>query len=148
MITVNFKKAVDPKKCLEEILMIFGESATSLRTVQRYYKQLRTNGQISEARRKSGRPPLANKALILEAVNEDPSMSSKSIAKKTGFSSTTVKRHLKSSGQHSKLSTWTPHHLEPARLENHIFIQDKLLKRQESRDFLRRVVTADETWIC
>ena len=144
---MNFNKSISTKDCLKDIHNEFGENSTSIRTVRRYYSQMKNRGLIAEGVRKSGRPILQNKSTISEAVEADPSLSTRQIAKKTGFSATTVRRQLKALGLTSKLSTWSPHVLRPAHLKKRVFIAKRLHQRQESRNFLRRLVTADETWI-
>ena len=55
--------------------------------------------------------------------------------------------HLNKTGYQKKLDTWVPHELTVKNSMDRVSICESLLKRNEIEQFLKLVITGDETWI-
>ena len=54
---------------------------------------------------------------------------------------------VKTMGMVQKQGYWVPHEIKPKDVEPHFFTFNKLLQRQNGKDFLHQIVTGDEKWI-
>lgn len=59
----------------------------------------------------------------------------------------TVWNHLKRAGYKKKLDVWVPHELMERNLIDRITISEMLLKRNEIKLFLKRIITGDKKWM-
>jgi len=47
-----------------------------------------------------------------------------------------------------KQGCWVPYELKPRDIKRLFFTSEQLIQRQQRKDFLHRIVTGDEKWIC
>ena len=75
-------------------------------------------------------------------------MSTVEIARELGIDHKTVLNHLHKAGQKKKLeAVWVPHELSVRNMMDRINICDTLLKRNEIKPFLKKMIIGDEKWI-
>ena len=70
------------------------------------------------------------------------------IGEKLHISHACVEKHLKQLGYVNKLDIWVPHKLNEIQLSKPISICDSLLKRNETDQFLERIIIGDEKMGC
>jgi len=69
------------------------------------------------------------------------------IARELSIDHKTVLNHLHKVGYKKKLDVWVPHELSVRNMMDRINICDTLLKRNEIKSFLKKMITSDEKWI-
>ncbi|KAJ0175632.1 hypothetical protein K1T71_008791 [Dendrolimus kikuchii] len=84
---------------------------------------------------------------IFEKVEQDRHISSYDVAGELGIDHKTVLAYLKKAGYTKKLDIWVPHELTERNLMNRVLICDSLLRRNETKPFLKKLITGDEKWI-
>ena len=93
---------------------------------------------------RSGRPTEVDDDKIKAMIINNRHSKTREIAEKLNISHTCVERHLKQLGYVNKLDIWVPLKLNELKLSKRIFICDSLLKRNETVQFLKRIITGNE----
>lgn len=142
-----YKKGKNAAKTCRKICTVYGEDAVSERRTQEWFARFRSgNFDVKDARR-SGRPIVENADKIMELIEVDRHVSTRSIAQELNTTHTTVLNHLSKAGYKKKLDVWVPHDLTQKNLFDRIDACDTLLNRNKIDPFLKRIVTGDEKWI-
>ncbi|XP_076069700.1 histone-lysine N-methyltransferase SETMAR-like [Oratosquilla oratoria] len=94
-----------------------------------------------------GRPSKLDKDVLTTKIKERPDITTRELAKEVKLSKSTVHEHLVSLGYTSRYNVWVPHKLFEQNCLDRYSICDMLLKRNESRPFLKTLVSGDEKWI-
>ncbi|XP_076036035.1 histone-lysine N-methyltransferase SETMAR-like [Oratosquilla oratoria] len=123
---------------------VYGDDAIGESTVQRWFAQFKTGNFSLEDKHWSGRPSKLDKDVLTTKIKERPDIKTRELAKEVKLSKSTVHEHLVSLGYTSRYNVWVPHKLSE---QNCLDICDMLLKRNESRPFLKTLVTGDVKWI-
>ncbi|GBP56435.1 Histone-lysine N-methyltransferase SETMAR [Eumeta japonica] len=88
----------------------------------------------------SDRPVTDKAAAVLEKVERDRHISSYVISEELGIDYKAVLTHLKKDECTKKLDNWVPHELAERNLMNRLLVCDSLLKRNEIKPFLERLL--------
>ncbi|XP_017798713.1 PREDICTED: histone-lysine N-methyltransferase SETMAR-like [Habropoda laboriosa] len=126
---------------------VFGESTTSERTVQHWFKIFRDGDESLEDKEGRGRPSAIDNDVLKAYVEDDPCTTVRELVENLNVSKTIVSNHLKEIGKSEKLDKWIPHELNEGQKSRRFEICSALLKRNESEPFLHRIITCDEKWI-
>jgi len=134
---------------------VWQQAAPGYSTVARWSSDFASGDRESfEDGSRCGRPVSASSddatALVQDVVEEDPRLSTRAIAGKTGISQRTVCRILSSQLQMRRLSSyWVPQVLTEnqrmQRVQSAVGIRDKLVNMGDDR--YRLYVVEDETWV-
>ena len=93
-----------------------------------------------------GRPSYFNDQALLEAVEEDESMTTRMLVEDFNVDQSTIVRRLKKLGKVWKLAEWVFYELSDNNKANRVRIFTELLKQNEKTPFLKNLVTEDESW--
>ena len=140
-------------EALEMLRTAYGEAALSSAQVFRWHKAFKDGREAVEDEQRSGRPSTSrtdeNVAFIKAAMDRDRRLNVRLIADEVGIPKTVVHRIITETLNMRKIcAKLVPKNLSDEQKENRLFISQKLLDRVTIEpDFLRRVITGDETCI-
>ncbi|UYV73998.1 SETMAR [Cordylochernes scorpioides] len=96
---------------------------------------------------RGGRPIKFEDAELEALLDEDSSQTQEELAETFGVAQQAISNRLKVMGMVQKQGNWVPYELKPRNIERRICTCELLLKRQNRKGFLHRIVTGDEKWI-
>ncbi|UYV76611.1 hypothetical protein LAZ67_14001442 [Cordylochernes scorpioides] len=96
---------------------------------------------------RGGRPIKFEDAELEALLDEDSSQTQEELAETFGVAQQAISNRLKVMGMVQKQGNWVPYELKPGNIERRICTCELLLKRQNRKGFLHRIVTGDEKWI-
>ncbi|UYV65578.1 SETMAR [Cordylochernes scorpioides] len=107
-----------------------------------------TGGDFDTRDKERGGRPIKFEEAELEALlDEDSSQTQEELAETLGVTQQAISNRLKFMGMVQKQGNWVPYELKPGNIERRICTCELLLKRQNRKGFLHRIVTGDEKWI-
>ncbi|UYV76574.1 hypothetical protein LAZ67_14001221 [Cordylochernes scorpioides] len=107
-----------------------------------------TCGDFDTRDKERGGRPIKFEDDELEALlDEDSSQTQEELAETLGVTQQAISNRLKVMGMVQKQGNWVPYELKPGNIERRICTCELLLKRQNRKGFLHRIVTGDEKWI-
>lgn len=132
----------------------YGGSALPKTTVQRWFKRFQDGQAEPLSQDRSGRPSTStsddNKTKVDSLVRENRRITIREIAEHVGISIGSVSSIMESLGYQKVCARWVPHLLTDEQRQNRVSacLQWRSRLRREGPDnFLRRIVTCDETWV-
>ena len=84
---------------------------------------------------------------FFKKIEVDRHISSRDIATELNIDHKIVLNNFHKTGYQKKLNTWVPHELTVKNLMDRVSICEPLLKRNEIKQFFKRMITGDEKWI-
>uniref|UniRef100_A0A914D9P2 Mos1 transposase HTH domain-containing protein n=1 Tax=Acrobeloides nanus TaxID=290746 RepID=A0A914D9P2_9BILA len=137
-------KAAESYRDLNEV---FGEGIISERQVQRWFKKFKIGDTSLEDEEGRGRLLEIDDTALLEAVEDDESLTTRMLAEIFGFDHSTIVKRLKKLGKIWKLAGWVPHELSEQNMADRVRVFTQHLQRNEQTPFLQFLVTGDEMWL-
>jgi [histone H3]-lysine36 N-dimethyltransferase SETMAR len=142
-----WKKGLSSRAAVKEISQVEGEGFVSKSSAARWFKKF-NEGDISlEDQERPGRPPTLDSKVLREAVERNPSTSTRRLSAELGSSQSTIIRQLHKLGKVNKRCREVPHELSFAQAQHRIDTCKKLLQNSMNERWMKRVVTCDEKWI-
>lgn len=145
------------KSPLDTVCMInetYGETKVNRRLVYRWFQRFNDGDESLEDKERPGRPVDArsdhNVKLVSDAVNEDRRSTIRALCEDLDMSFGTVQRILHEDLKMRRVSArWVPRLLKDEEMATRVKESQRFLRRwkKEGYDFLRRIITADETWV-
>lgn len=142
-----FRKGQKAADAHREICAVYGATAVSNNTCDRWFARFRSGDFDLNDSARSGRPTSADDDQILAAVRSDRHLTTREIAERFDIHYTTVSDRLKKLGMVKKTDVWVPHELTEKNIMDRILICESLLRWNEQDGFLKRIVTGDEKWV-
>ena len=107
----QYKLCVNASKATQDIFTVFDPSTLTTQTAYNWYKRF-DNGDFSiEDKPRFASPMTTNLEHLKRLIQEDPNMTTRSIAEALGVSYNTVDHHMRQMGLIPKLGVWVPHDL-------------------------------------
>ncbi|EPB73072.1 transposase [Ancylostoma ceylanicum] len=125
----------------------FGQDVLKKSTAEFWYKKLREGSTEVKEWHRAGRPRSMNRALVIEAIEGNPTFTTRILASSFHYSHTIVEKILCEAGFKVHQRKWVPHDLTPFQKQRRFECARDLLDRYRKQPFLDRIVTCDETWI-
>ena len=147
IIFYEWRRGTGATETVRNINNALGEDTTSISTVKRCFARFEGGDTDFEEKPRSGRPLKVEDSLILGAVKEDPEVSTRSLATRLRCSHQTVLSRLQVLGYRKVLTRWIPHVLTDSTRFTRISICQSLLLRPQRKEFLRDLITGDESWV-
>jgi [histone H3]-lysine36 N-dimethyltransferase SETMAR len=136
--------AVDAAK---KICQVEGEAIVSIRTAQKWFNRFNEGCTNFKDESRSGRPTIVDSEALLNAVEANPSTSSRRLSAELDIPQTSVVRHLHTLGKINKRCREVPHDLTEIQAQNRVNACRKLLENPLDDRFIRQIVTCDEKWV-
>ncbi|KAL6726917.1 hypothetical protein Aduo_008845 [Ancylostoma duodenale] len=124
-----------------------GQDVLKKSTAKFWYRKFREGCTEVKDGQRAGRPRSINRALVVEAIEDNPTFSTRMLASSFHCSHTIVKKILYEAGFRVRQGKWVPHDLTALQRKRRFECVRDLLDRHRKQPFLDRIVTCDETWI-
>ena len=139
------------RECHQGLQEACGAAALPYRTVARWVAAFRQGRENVEDMLRSGHPPVSDEDVqtVSALVEADRNVTIRELAQDIGLALATLHRILKDRLKMRKIaSKWVPHELTDAQKWLRYDASRTHLERyeREGDDFLRRIITIDETW--
>lgn len=147
LIKYEFDSGRKPTQALRNICASKGPGFTSLPTVKRWFKKFINGDESLADQKRSGRPPTIDENVVLEAIEADPTLSTRMLSADIGCSHVQISKILHQNGKRLRHGKWIPHDLTEGQKNQRLAAAQQLLIRQQQTPFLDRLVTCDEKWV-
>lgn len=135
------------RQTAEKINTAFGQGTIAHSTVSYWFKSFDKGDTSCEDKPRSGRPVVFDEDLLRSHLERHPDATTRDLEKELGYDHSTIIRHLHAMDYHRIMSRWTPHALTDSERAARVTICESLLLRPHRQDFLRSIVTVDESWV-
>lgn len=149
-----FLEGTAPKQIHERLLKVYKDSSPSIRTVERWVREFKRGRTSLADDPREGRPKTASTPKIVEKIQEmvleDRRLTERDLEEALGISLGSVSHILSEILGFRKLcAQWVPHSLTMEQKHIRMRLSRQHLERfkRNKKDFVRRFITMDETWI-
>jgi [histone H3]-lysine36 N-dimethyltransferase SETMAR len=149
-----FKLGKTQSETVAMLSAAYGESAMSQPSVHRWFTRFKNGEEEPLSQERSGRPATAitsdSKHRIDEMVRQDRRITIRAIETELGINRDAVTTILSELGYSKVCARWVPHLLTDEQRRNRVAIclhWRSRLRRVGAENFLKRVVTCDESWM-
>lgn len=148
LILYEYRLDHEAQTAFDNITRAHGRQVVSRKTVFNWYGKFRDEGtgDLNDKPR-SGRPREIDRQAVIEAIEEDPTLTVRDLANDFDCGVARIHEILKAAGKNWKKSNWIPKELTQAQKTKRRRTARRLLRRQNRVPFLNNVVTIDEKWI-
>ena len=143
----HYQKGWMAAQSFRDINELFGEGTISQSQVERWFQKFKSGNMRLNDDERIGRPSNFDDQALLIAVEEDESLTTRTLAETFNVNQSTISRRLKKLGKVWKLSGWVPHELSDFHKAERVRVFIELLERNEYGSVLRNLVTGDECWL-
>jgi len=147
LLLYEFQLNHDAETACNNINCAKGPKTVSIRTVYYWYAKFRADNTDLNDQPRSGRPREIDREAVIEAIEEDPTLTTEDLAGDFECTQMAIWKILKAAGKKWRKSNWIPKELTQAQKNKRKKIARKLLRRQNRTPFLDNIVTVDEKWI-
>ena len=143
----HFEKGHTAGEASRDINELFGNGTIERTTAYRLFEHFQNGDTSLEDKKGRGRQSDFDDQALLDAVEEDESLTTRILAGIFNVDQSTIVRRLKKLGKVWKLAGWVPHELSDKNKDDRVRIFTELSLRQEQHPFLQFLVTGDESWL-
>ncbi|KHJ94099.1 hypothetical protein OESDEN_05977 [Oesophagostomum dentatum] len=143
----EYKKGISVRATADNINSVFGSNNTVHSTVSYWFNRFASGDFSFEDKERPGRPPTLINTELINTVKANPTASVAALSKTLRCCPTTVSRRLDQLGYRKILAKWIPHTLIEPNKASRVNICESLLLSPHRKNFLKDLVTGDESWI-
>ena len=143
----HFEKGHSAAEAFRDLNELFGEGIIGESGVRKWFIRFKSGDTSLEDKEGRGRKSDFDDQALLDAVEEDESLTTRILAEMFTVNHATIVRRLKKLGKVWKLAGWVPHELSEKNKEDRVRIFTELSLRNEQSPFLNNLVTGDESWL-
>lgn len=143
----EFRLGHSAKKATENICISMGQKTVSYDTAKVWFKSFRKGRFDLDDEPHARRPPEVDIEHLMDLIEDDPRLTSRSLAVEFECSHTAIENHLHDIGKCWKYSYWIPHQLTPKIQKIRVNICMELLTSHRNFEWLRNLITGDEKWV-
>jgi histone-lysine N-methyltransferase SETMAR len=147
LLLYEFQLGHDAQTATANVNRAKGAGTVHQATTYRWFAKFREDNTNLDDQPRSGRPREIDREAVIEAIDEDPTLTVRDLANDFECGVARIHEILKAAGKKWKKSNWIPHELNQSQKDKRRRIARKLLRRQNRTPFLNRIVTIDEKWI-
>ena len=144
---ITLRKKHTAGEAFRDLIELFGEGTISRSQAYRWFERFESGDTSLEDEPGRGRVSDFDDLALLAAVDQDESLTTRTLAEQFDVDQSTIVRHLKKLGKVWKLAGWVPHELTEKNKADRVRIFSELLQRNEQHPFLNNLVTGDESWL-
>ncbi|CAD5207208.1 unnamed protein product [Bursaphelenchus okinawaensis] len=104
----EFKLNHSAPEAARNIEEVFGKGTAPVRTVQRWFTRFRSGDESLDNDVIPGRPSGVNDEVLRKIIEENPSKTTRDIARELGVSNSTICHHLAKLGKVKRVDRWVP----------------------------------------
>lgn len=138
------KSAADSHRTL---CLAFGANVLSESQCRRWFQRFRDGNENLEDEEHDRRPPTVDDNELKQAIEDDPTMSTRELATIFGCSNSTIDVHLKAIGKENRCGKWIPHQLSEANKATRVTMCGILINSAKNSGFFETLLTSDEKWV-
>lgn len=149
-----FKLGKTQTEALQMLTTAYGEGSASKSNVSKWYNRFKSGEELVQSQERSGRPSTSvndrNMVKINELVLQNRRITMQELQNEVGISHGSVAVILNELGFNKVCARWVPRLLTEEQCQTRVSIclqWRSRLQREGAENFLKRVVTCDETWI-
>ena len=149
-----FKLGKSPLETVDMINSTYSDKPVNRRLVYRWFERFNDGDETLTDHQRTGRPAIArsdkNVTLVSDAINSDRRLTIRSLCDKLDMSYGTIQTILSDDLKMCRVSArWVPRLLKDDEMTNRVQKSQLFIRqwRKEGDDFLKRIITADETWV-
>lgn len=142
-----WKQGFNATAATKKIWEVEGDNVVSDRTARNWFKRFNDCDIDLGDNARAGRPTTVDSEAIREAVESNPSKSTRRLSAELDIPQTSVVRHLHALGKINRRCREVPHELTEIQAKRRVEICRKLLENPWDHRFIRRIVTCDEKWV-
>ena len=139
-----WKQGFNATAAARKIREVEGDDVVSDRTARIWFKKFNDGDTDLGDKPRSGRPTAVDSEAIREAIEANPSTSTRRLSAELDVPQTSVVRYLHALGKVNRCSREVPHELTEIQAQNRVTTCRKLLENPRDDRFIRRIVTCDE----
>ena len=139
------KKAIE---ACHSIFYTFGKDIVSYDVCTYWYKRFKSGDFDLNDREHPGQPLKFEDTELQALLDEDSAQTQKELAHRLGVTEAAISKRLHAMGKIQKEGRWVPHELTEHNLGQRINTCLSLLVKYQKKDFLWKIVTEDEKYIC
>lgn len=124
-----------------------GYKALKQTCAKKWFQRFRNGDSSIEDKSRTGRPIEVSRGAVLEAINNDPTLTTRILSADFGCSHMAISKILHAAGFKVRHGKWVPHDLTISQKMKRFDAAKELLHRHQNQPFLHRLVTCDEKWI-
>jgi len=143
----EFKLGHSAAQTTRNINTAFGESSAAESTIWLWFAKFCSGDFDLRDEEGRGRNYSTDNDELRTLVERNPQTTARELSEQLHVSISTISAHLKDIGKLKKWNKWVPHLLTKKQMEKKYEICSMLLRRNESNQFLNRIITCDEKWI-
>lgn len=141
----NLKKTAAESHRL--IVEAYGDLTPSQDTFERWFNRFKKGDFDLKDKERPGQPKKFEDSELEALLVEDNTQTQKQLAKQLNVSQHAICDYLNKMGKIQVEGKWIPHELNERMMEKRKTICEILLRRQQRKSFLHRIITGDEKWI-
>ena len=142
-----WKQGFNATAATKKVCKVEGDNVVSNRTAQNWFKRFNEGDIDLGDNARSGRPTTVDSEAIREAVETNPSISTRRLSTELDIPQTSIVRHLHALGKVNRRCREVPHELTQIQAKKRVETCKKLLENPRDDRFIRRIVTCDEKWV-
>ena len=143
----HFEKGHSAAEAFRDLNELFGEGIIGESGVRKWFIRFKSGDTSLEDKEGRGRKSDFDDQALLDAVEEDESLTTRILVEMFTVNHATIMRRLKKLGKVWKLAGWVSHELSEKNKEDRVRIFTELSLRNEQSPFLNNLVTGDESWL-
>jgi len=143
----EFKQQSTAVAAYKKTCRTMGPNILSKRAAFEWFAKFRNGEQSTKDKPRPGQPRRIDEGAVLEAIETNPTLTTRMLADDFDCSHMQIARILKKLCFRVRHGKWVPHHLTPFNKENRVQCATQLLAQSRQANFFERLVTCDEKWI-
>lgn len=143
----QYELGKNAKTAANQINQAKGRGTVSERTAQWWFAKFCNGDTELEDQPRTERPREIDREAVIEAIEEDPTLTTGDLANDFECSNEQIQKILKAAGKKWRKGNWVSHDLTQAQKNKKKQIAQKFICRQNQTPFLNQIVTIDKKWI-
>lgn len=147
LLLYEFQLGHNAQSAMKNMNRAKGRQVVSRTTAFDWFAKFRADNTNLSDQPRTGRPREVDREAVIDAIDLDPTLSTRDLAEGFHCDHVTIARILKAASKKWRKGHWVPHLLTEAQKQNRVRIAHLYLNRRQRRQFLRDIVTVDEKWV-
>lgn len=143
----EFKQGKSVAEAHRALSQVFGGAALSESQCERWFQRFRDGDESVEDQKHGSRPQIIDNDALKEAIESDPSQTTRNLAEQFGCTHVTIENHLHAIGKTNRCGKWVPHQLSDDNKATRVTMAGILIRGAKNSGFFDSIVTSDEKWI-